>query len=91
MKRRLYSHVLTTILTVCAVIVTGLVVRREFTTVDNSSARVVTDWQNLIRDRTMIGDADAGEVVVAFIDFQCPFCAQAAVTLDSLLARMKAS
>jgi protein-disulfide isomerase len=85
MPRRL-EVLSTVVLTVCAIVVTGLVLKREFNTPsDPSTPRVQRDWKKLGEKGVTFG-AESGSVqVLVFSDFECPFCRQFATTLDSLL------
>jgi protein-disulfide isomerase len=72
---------------ICAVIMTGIVVQREFF----ATARVpplpvkrVADWEVVAASGTMLGSADAPLRIVLFSDFQCPYCADIRPELDQL-------
>ena len=75
-------------LVICALIVTVLLVRRE---VDSFLAErppgQLRHWEDMVRDRTQVGDPEAPVTAIVFADFQCPYCAQAASALDSLRSR----
>lgn len=83
------ANVLTVVLTLCAVIVTGLVVRREFFAPqppDPSRPVEVEGWEPLARNASVLGAADAPVRIVAFSDFQCPFCARVNEGLERVRA-----
>jgi protein-disulfide isomerase len=68
----------------CALVTTGLVVRRElFSPKRNGSGvnpRPVSDWQKYVAGGQLIGSATAAVKVIEFTDYQCPFCRRFAVT-----------
>ena len=60
-----------------ALIVSSLVVRREFSSNDiTTRGRDVTDWQSYAERGHRIGPENSAVTVVAFIDFQCEFCSE---------------
>lgn len=78
------------VLAVCALIVTGLLVRREFFPRVEAAALVPTkvdDWEQYSSRGQRIGPADAKVVIVEFSDFQCPFCKVAARSLAAVRAK----
>lgn len=84
------SNVATIILTLCAVIVTGLVVRREFFAqppVAEPEIREVENWEELAAAGQVIGPRDAAVKIVEFSDFQCPFCGRVQSALQEIRDR----
>lgn len=89
MKRWL-SHLTTALLVVCAVVITGLVVRREMgarTAAPASAADRVDDWRRYAEQGRRMGAGDAPVTVVVFSDFQCPACARFAEALAEVERR----
>jgi protein-disulfide isomerase len=88
-KKHLLSTAVTGILTVCAVIVTIAVVRREFfhETTQQMEPRHVEHWEDLASTGHLIGPSSAPIRIVVFSDFQCPFCRTLYFTLNELQAR----
>lgn len=86
MKRISLIDLAVVVLTACAVVVTGLVVRREFARGDAGPPRprAVAEWRTFARDGHMMGPASAPVKVVVFSDFQCPYCAMLAQRLRTL-------
>lgn len=84
----------TIVITVCAVIVVALLVRREFF-VDPSppdptrGPAIVEDWQRLLNADRREGPSAARMAVVEFVDYQCPFCLQAERRIDQLRERYR--
>ena len=94
MKQDSIANAFTGLLTVCALIVVTLVVRREFFPPQTPSVatsypqpRVLTEWRDLASVGHVIGSPKARLKIVEFSDFQCPFCNDLHLTLKLLLAR----
>jgi protein-disulfide isomerase len=89
MKKDWLVNSMLVILTACAVIVTGLLVRRELSGGDRASTPVekVRDWKRYASAGQRIGPADAKLVLVEFSDFQCPYCKQVHDDLEAIRAR----
>lgn len=93
MTRNFLSHLANAVLVVCAVVVTGVVVRRELLAraaapaPAAASVRKLVDAPDLASGVRLLGRADAPVKIVAFSDFQCPFCAVFHQTLQRVRAR----
>jgi hypothetical protein len=71
---------ITVTLTLCVVLVTGLVLRRELSppgSADGATAQelvAVDGWEALIQAGNRIGSPTPSVEVLVFVDFQCPAC-----------------
>lgn len=82
-----FQNAVTAVVALCALAVTGLVLRREVfasSAGPQAEVRTVQGWQALARAGNPMGPAQPRVRVVEFSDFQCPFCAQAAMDLKQL-------
>lgn len=78
------------VLTLCALVVTGLVVRRELASEPARVAEqpeVVPEWRAFAAGGHRMGPADAPVTIVEFSDFQCPFCRVLADRLRTIRER----
>jgi protein-disulfide isomerase len=86
---RLLSNAATAALVCCALVITGLAVRRELgsappaATPYTEQVRPVRDWRSYASG-TRIGPAGAAVTIVEFSDFQCPYCRTMADRLRNL-------
>lgn len=90
MNSKVLSTVTNVVLVLCALAVTGLLVRRELFTPRTASADVlkkVDHWTELAAGGHTLGPADAPVRILEFADFQCPYCAALEPDLDSLRSR----
>jgi protein-disulfide isomerase len=82
------QNLLSVVLVVCALIVTGLVLRRELVgspaAVPDAEPRHVPDWRSFASGAHQMGPPDAVVTITEFSDFQCPFCRVMAARLDTL-------
>jgi protein-disulfide isomerase len=80
----------TAVLVLCAVIITGLLVRRELAPAVASPPRAVpvkvADWREYAAGGTRMGPAAAPVTIVVFSDFQCPACKVLADRLSTVRA-----
>jgi protein-disulfide isomerase len=89
MKKKL-DLVITATLVICALIMTGLVVRREFMTPIAAPAQaerkpvMVPRWQEDFGKGVRLGPEQAPVQVIEFADFECPFCGSFHKTLQSV-------
>jgi protein-disulfide isomerase len=88
-----WESALTMTLVVCALVTTGLVVRREFFT-PLASARsleqkpvFIENWSSHLKDGVQLGLSGAPVQLVEFADFECPHCATFDRTLKTLRGR----
>ncbi len=87
-----FPTVVTTILVICAVIVTALLVRREFflsgdiSKPDPSPVRQldVTAWQQASENGLILGSHTAKIKIVEFYDYECPYCRRVQPTVDEI-------
>jgi protein-disulfide isomerase len=90
-KSETFLNAAMAVLVVCAIVVTGLVVRREFFTPASVAApppvTIVQNWQEYAQAGHRMGPASAPISVVVFSDFQCPYCAMAVSGFRELRAR----
>ena len=88
--RDLMNKVATSVLVVCAVIVTAAVVRKEFFAPVPSvglAHKTVSDAESYRVHGHLRGSAKATVVITEFSDLQCPFCRRLHASLKELLAR----
>src|SRR6266853_962334 len=92
MKHKLDALIAAT-LVICALVTTGLVVRREFFAPAGTPAPVdqkplfIRDWRIHLGNGVHIGPARAPVQLLEFADFECPFCARFHRELKGLRTR----
>jgi len=79
------------LLVMCALVVTGILVRREFFPARSGGPAAggkVADWRSYASAGQRDGPAAPPVTIVEFEDYQCPYCRAMAPQLDSLRAAM---
>jgi protein-disulfide isomerase len=89
-----WDTALTVTLAICALVTTGLVVRREFFAPSAATARqqvakpqFIESWRSYLDQGVRIGPPDARVQLIEFSDFECPFCASFHKELKTLRQR----
>jgi protein-disulfide isomerase len=90
-----WDAVLTVVLVSCALLTTGLVLRREL--LPQSAAPAVAqkpvfvdDWRAHLAKGVRFGSPEAPVQLIEFADFECPFCASFHDTLETVRQRYPA-
>lgn len=75
------------LLVICALIVTSLLLKKEFFNNKESAISTLTNWEYLIDGGKSI---DAQKIyIIEFFDYQCPYCGILDATLDSIKSKFK--
>lgn len=83
------NNVANGVLVLCALLVTGMLVRQQFyapTEPSASGISSVDDWERLANEGHRFGGRSASLQVIEFGNYQCPFCG----TADEILKRLRA-
>lgn len=79
------------ILAVCALVVTSMMVRREFLTPSDSAAprppTEIKDWGSYAVGNMRLGQPNAPIAITEFSDFECPYCGRLFHVLDEVLTK----
>lgn len=92
-RKQIASNLLTGVLVGCAVLVTAAVVKREFLSSAAAAPgpdlrpRKLENAAALASAGQVMGSPDAPVKIVEFSDFQCPFCARAQATIETVRRR----
>jgi protein-disulfide isomerase len=86
MQRETFSTVMTAVLVLCALTVTGFVARRELggSRAKYPPAESVADWTIYHTDGQRTGPAAAAVTIVEFSDFMCAFCREFSTRLTDV-------
>src|SRR4051812_39179209 len=93
MSTALLDRLVTFVLTSCAIVVVGILVKREFLATPAPGAMpeqkpvLMKDWRNHLSKGIQFGDPMAPVQLIEFADFECHFCATFHNTLRATLAK----
>lgn len=80
--------IFTGILVLCAMVITGLVLRQQFfPPVSRSNVRIVENWKELELTGYRSGSESAPVQIIEFFDFQCPFCKRVQPTVAAVIEK----
>lgn len=80
----------TVTLLICALVTTGLVVRRELVqspAAPTPKPKFIKEWRSALRESVQLGFPSAPVQLIEFADFECPFCANLHKSLTALRIR----
>ena len=92
-RKEVLSLLLTSVLTICAVIVTGLVIKQEVFdsgTSDSDSALASlteAEWRAVLDGEPQANAEESQVIIVNFYDYQCPFCHRVEAVLERIQQR----
>ena len=91
---QIFKVAVTTVLVICAIIMTALVIRHELfldRVPDRQSNQVLSDslWRSVSEHETASGSRTAPVKLVEFYDYECPFCRRFHPVLDSIRAKYR--
>ena len=88
--RKNLNDIFTVILVVCAILVTIILVKREFFNDNNAEeVKIVENWKNLLNGGQLIGEKNAPVKIIEFTDYQCPYCKIMRENLETIMNRYK--
>src|SRR5690606_18059808 len=87
-----YQNLLSTVLVLCALVVTASVtwqaIHLNALSEEKPEVRHISNWQTLINGRIpVIGNTEARIKIIKFSDYQCPYCRQLEPVLDRLAVK----
>ena len=86
-KNELFQNILTSILVICAVVVTGVLVYQQFFK-SQADTPYISEWKSFVVDRQpILGKPEAPTKIILFSDYQCPFCRQLEPALEELVEK----
>ena len=87
--KSVFTTTITMLLVLCAMMVTSLLVKREFFTSSEIPEHVYElseeSWELASGQGIVVGKGDAPVKIVVFYDYECSFCRRIAPVLDIIL------
>ncbi|GIK22458.1 MAG: hypothetical protein BroJett005_18720 [Ignavibacteriota bacterium] len=82
------ENILTGILVVCALIVTILFLRKEFSSKDTElNISIIDNWKELIPEDEETNGNYSKVYLIEFFDYECPYCSVLDATLDTIKSK----
>lgn len=89
MKNRI-DNIFTSILVICALIITFFVLRKEFFAEDQTlSISSIENWEKLLPHDAKASANNPKVFLIEFFDYECPFCSTLDATLDTIKLKYK--
>lgn len=94
-KKDIFLNLLTTLLVVCAILITAIIIRREFflsqsQTNSTEAETFIENWKELEFAGPEGNFPDARVQIIKFFDYQCPWCERAQAPVNAIHEKYKA-
>lgn len=83
------NNIFTGILVLCALIITILILRKEFANRPHLQMSKVENWKELLGQGHWLGPKEAAIYFIEFFDYECPPCRSQEHSLDAILSKYK--
>jgi protein-disulfide isomerase len=88
-RKQIVEGLATATLVICALLMTTIVVRREFFAPEPPGVEPTrfAEWREFTTPEFRVGAPNPRVTLVVFSDFECPFCSRLAAFVDTMLTR----